>query len=73
MNVHDVRQFLGLITYYRRFVRGFAAIAAPLHGLLKKADAELRKKKFRLVAWTKEYAAAFARLKLALTTAPVVR
>ena len=35
-NVHDVRSFLGLCSYYRRFVEGFASIAKPLHRLTEK-------------------------------------
>ena len=34
--VHDVRSFLGLCSYYRRFIRNFAEIASPLHALQKK-------------------------------------
>ena len=34
--VHGVRQFLGLASYYRRFVEGFARIASLLHNLTRK-------------------------------------
>ena len=71
-NVHEVRQFLGLVTYYRRFIRAFAMICIPLFELLKEADAELRKKKFRRIIWTAACQIALEQLKRALTSEPVL-
>jgi hypothetical protein len=48
-NVHEVRVFLRMVTYYRRFIRAFMKIYVPLFDLLKEADAEIRKKKFRKI------------------------
>jgi hypothetical protein len=51
-NVHEVRQFLGLASYYRRFIHKFAQICVPLFELLKEGDAEVRKRKFRKIVWS---------------------
>ena len=36
VDLHDLRSFLGLAAYYRRFVKGYAAIASPLYDLTRK-------------------------------------
>ena len=61
--VHDVRCFLGLCSYYRKFVKGFGDIASPLHQLTEKG---------RIFHWTEECEDAFRRLKHELTTSPVL-
>ncbi|MEZ4720247.1 MAG: RNase H-like domain-containing protein [Flavobacteriales bacterium] len=61
--IKHIRQFLGLCSYYRRFIPEFAAIAAPLHSLTGKG------KRF---AWGQEQQVAFDNLKTALTTSPVL-
>lgn len=62
-NVHEVRRFLGLASFFRRFVRGFAVIARPLTALLKK-DSPWR--------WGNEESEAFDNLKRALVERPVL-
>ncbi|WVZ49174.1 hypothetical protein U9M48_000551 [Paspalum notatum var. saurae] len=59
----EVRGFLGLAGYYRRFLENFSRIAKPMTSLLEK-DAEFR--------WTNAQQAAFDELKKRLTTAPVL-
>ena len=64
-NVRDVRSFLGLAGYYRRFVRDFSAIALPLSDLTKIADRSWW-------SWGANEQKAFDTLKRALTEAPVL-
>ncbi|XP_031131817.1 uncharacterized protein LOC116033199 [Ipomoea triloba] len=62
-SVTEIRSFLGLAGYYRRFVRDFSKIARPLTNLLKKST------KYK---WEEECEQAFQELKKRLTTAPVL-
>ena len=62
-NVHDVRSFLGTCSYYRKFIRGFADIARPLHRLTEKQA------RFE---WTQECQIAFNTLRDRMTTAPIL-
>ena len=71
-NVHEVRQFVGLATYYRRFIRGFSKICVPLHELFRESDADLRKQKFRPIRWSVACESAFRKIKRLLTAAPVL-
>ena len=58
-----VRQFVGLASFYRRFIPNFATVAAPLHYLTKKNV---------VFCWTPECEDAFQKLKKLLVTAPVL-
>ena len=62
-NVHDVRAFLGLAGFYRRFVKNFSGIALPITELTK-SD--------RAWAWGTAQQQAFEALKTALCSAPVL-
>ncbi|KAJ9504824.1 hypothetical protein QJQ45_005492 [Haematococcus lacustris] len=66
--VHEVRSFLGLANYYRRFVKDFSTIAAPLTALTR-ADGH---DKQGVVAWGQAQQSAFDALKQALVSAPIL-
>ncbi|GBG59565.1 hypothetical protein CBR_g49825 [Chara braunii] len=53
----ELRSFLGLANYYRKFVRNFSTIVAPLHRLLKKKT---------IWQWDKDCTSALTKLKCAL-------
>ena len=59
----ELSSFLGLCTYFKKYVKDFAKIAAPLFHLTN------RDVRFE---WTSVHAAAFETMKVALTTAPVM-
>lgn len=61
-SVTEVRQFVGLASYYRRFVPQFAKIARPLHQLTKKGTP---------FEWTTECQQAFQDLKDKLAARPI--
>ena len=62
-NVKEVKTFLGLSSYYRKFIEGYPAISTPLYKLCKKGVP------FR---WSSQCQVAFNRLKDALTSPPVL-
>src|SRR6218665_1787640 len=59
----DVRSFLGLCSYYRRFIRDFSILAAPLFALTKKG---------RAFVWDEGCQGAFELLKQVLTSTPIL-
>jgi hypothetical protein len=63
MSVSDIRSFLGMASYYWRFIEALSKITKPMTELLKKD------KKFK---WTPIYEASFQKLKTQLTTTLVL-
>ncbi|KAJ8337414.1 hypothetical protein SKAU_G00386340 [Synaphobranchus kaupii] len=62
-NVGELRSFLGLASYYRRFVRDFTTLASTLHRLTDKC---------RPFVWQEGQSMAFDQLRAALTEAPLL-
>ena len=62
----DVRSFLGLVSYYRRFIQNMAEVAAPLSDCTKKRAPNE-------VVWTGECEQAFAKLKSQLASKPLLQ
>ena len=63
-DLKQLRQFLGLTNYYRRFIKGYSNIAEPLHKLTRKNGEGYR--------WSKECQEAFEQLKLQLVRPPIL-
>ena len=62
-NVTEIKTFLGLCSYYRRFVKNFSKIAAPLYQLTQKDQ---------IFNWTPNCQDAFNQMKNCLTEAPIL-
>ena len=63
VNTTEVRSFIGLCSYYRKFIKNFAEITKCLHRLTEKNQ---------VFKWTAECQEAFDRLKFELTNAPIL-
>ncbi|KAI4903527.1 hypothetical protein NFI96_007480 [Prochilodus magdalenae] len=61
--IRELQRFLGFANFYRRFIRNYSAVAAPLTSLLKGNAKSLK--------WTLQAESAFADLKQRFTTAPL--
>ncbi|KAL0204378.1 hypothetical protein M9458_002396, partial [Cirrhinus mrigala] len=63
--VKDLQRFLGFANFYRRFIRNFSQIAAPLTSMTRKGP--------KILHWTPESNQAFQNLKERFTSAPILR
>ena len=59
----DVRSFLGLASYYRKFIKGFVAISKPLNTLLAKDEN---------VIWNDKCSSSFNELKSCISSSPIL-
>ncbi|KAL0168457.1 hypothetical protein M9458_036679, partial [Cirrhinus mrigala] len=62
--IKELQRFLGFATFYRRFIRNFSSITAPLTTMIKGGRQRL--------AWTPPAITAFQELKNRFTTAPIL-
>lgn len=63
-NTKQLKSYLGMASYYRKFIPNFSRIAAPLHALLK-ANA--------IFEWTEDQEQAFRKLKEKLVSKPILQ
>ena len=64
---NEVRRFLGLVNYYREFIKGITAISEPLRRISHNAES------FKAIGWGKEQQDAFDYLKRCLCEFPILR
>jgi hypothetical protein len=62
-SVKELRSFLGLAGYYRKFVKHFGVLSKPLTHMLRKGE---------LFVWTQEQTESFEAIKRALIIAPIL-
>ncbi|KAL0160140.1 hypothetical protein M9458_043865, partial [Cirrhinus mrigala] len=60
----ELQRFLGFANFYRRFIRGFSSVAAPLSSMVKRGISRL--------AWTPPAIQAFLDLRQRFTSAPIL-
>lgn len=65
--VTDLRRFVGMASWYRRFISSFAEMAAPLHDLIKGGG------KGRKLVWNENAINSFHKLKDSLVSAPLLQ
>ena len=63
-NLKELQRFLGFANFYRRFIKGYSQISAPITSLLKKGAKSL--------SWTTEALLAFEKLKHSFSSAPTL-
>lgn len=63
-SISEVRSFLGLVSFFRRFIKNFSLIAMPLTNLTKKGNS--------IVQWDESCTVAMERLKTLLVTSPIL-
>lgn len=63
-SVKDVQRFLGFANFYRKFIRGFSSVAAPISSLTKRSEGPF--------SWTEGADRAFKTLKQRFSSAPIL-
>lgn len=65
-NTTEIKRLIGLVSWYRRFIKDFSSICSPISDLLH------GRKKGQSITWTPEAEAAFSEIKSRLVSAPVL-